>query len=225
MSIGRRIKRIITANRSASAEQKDPGASLDNAHRLQVDQLEQARRSVADLAVVRHRVDHLARQAAAEADQLDREAGDAVANGNDDGARRALRRGIDVRQRLGALTRQHADVDGQVQQLEGKLRRLESTLQDNSIRYQSLKAQQGAAQAELGMQGALDSAGGAAFRAEAAAREAEQEARRAGHRAAAHEELSWSDPNSRRMEEAFEELEANNAADQELEELKKRANP
>ncbi len=221
MSIGRRISRIVRANRTAAKEKPtDPIQTVEQAHRQQLDLVDQARRSVADLAANRHRLELLAGEARAELDQLERRASSAVNAGDDDAARAALRRSLAVTKRLETLTRQRDDLDTQVRQLDSNLQRLETRVEDNGIRYQTLKARHGAAQAELGMQDALAGSGQAAAGAEAAARQAELEARRVQARAAAHDELSWTDPNSRRVEEAFEELEASSATERELGRLK-----
>ncbi|NOJ60094.1 PspA/IM30 family protein [Arthrobacter sp. 260] len=226
MSLGHRISRIVRANRTAAKDAKqkptDPIQTVEQAHRQQLDLVDKARRSVADLAANRHRLDLLAGEARAELDHLERQAADAVNAGDDDAARAALRRGLAVTKRLETLSRQRDELDSQVRQLDSNLQRLETRVEDNGIRYQTLKARHGAAQAELGMQDALTGSGQAAAGAEAAARQAELEARRVQAQAAAHDELSWTDPNSRRVEEAFEELEASSAADRELERLKNR---
>lgn len=223
MSIGRRISRMVRANRSAKREKPtDPIQTVEQAHRQQLDLVDQARRSVADLVASRHRLELLCAEAQSELDRLDRRAEEAVAAGDDDGARGSLTRGIAVRKRLQTLVRQRDDLDAQVRQLDSNLQRLETRVEDNGIRYQTLKARHGAAQAELGMQDALNSSGQAAAGAEAAARRAEIDARQLQARAAAHDELSWSDPRSRRVEEAFEELEAGSDAERELAALKAR---
>ncbi|MHA7294968.1 PspA/IM30 family protein [Arthrobacter sp. HLT1-21] len=223
MSIGRRISRIVRANRTAAKEKPtDPIQTVDEAHRQQLDLVDKARRSVADLTANRHRLELLAGEARAELNQLERAASDAVNAGDDDAARAALRRSMAASKRLETFTRQRDGLDAQVRQLDSNLQRLETRVEDNGIRYQTLKARHGAAQAELGMQDALAGSGQAAAGAEAAARRAELEARRVQAQAAARDELSWSDPNSSRVEEAFEELEASSAADRELERLKNR---
>lgn len=222
MSVRRRISRIISSRRNAS-EPVDPIAAMGNSQREQEENLDRARRSVADLAAVRHRVDTLARQAAADLDQCNREAERAVAHNNDDAARSALRRALEVQKRLDSLTRQRDDVDRQFHSLEADLYRLETSLQENAVRYESLKAQHGATQAELNVRGAVSASAGNSAETARAAREAEQEARRLRHLQAAQEELSWSDPTAGRLEEAFSELEAREAAEQELRQLKARA--
>lgn len=222
VSVRRRISRIIAARRNA-AEPADPITTLDQSQRLQEEQLDRARRSVADLAAVRHRVDNLARQAAAELDESNRAAEQAVAMHDDDAARSALKRGIEVRKRADTLSRQRDDVDHQVQALEADLYRLETALQQNTVHYQSLKAQHGATQAALNMQGAVSATAGSSIEAARAAREAEQEARRLRHRQAAQEELEWADPNSGRLDRAFEELETREEAERELRQLKEQA--
>lgn len=222
MSVRRRISRILSSRRNA-AEPVDPIAALGQSQREQEENLDRARRSVADLAAVRHRVDSLARQAAADLDACNREAERAVANNNDDAARAALRRALEVQKRLETLTRQRDGVDQQFHTLEADLYRLETSLQENAVRYESLKAQHGATQAALDVQGAVSASAGSSEETARAAREAEQEARRLRHLQAAREELTWSDPSSGKLEQAFGELEAREAAEQELRQLKERA--
>lgn len=219
MSVRRRISRIISSRRNAP-EPVDPITAIDRAQRQQEDHLDRARRSVADLAAVRHRVDSLARQAAADLDACNREAERAVANNNDDAARSALRRALEVQKRLDTLTGQRNDVDQQFRTLEADLYRLETSLQENAVRYESLKAQHGATQAALDVQGAVSASTGNSIETARAAREAEQEARRLRHLQAAQEELAWSDPSSPKLERAFEELEARDVTEQQLRQLK-----
>lgn len=222
MSVRRRISRIIASRRNA-VEPVDPITALDQTQRQQEDHLDRARRSVADLAAVRHRVDSLAQQTAADLEACNREAELAVANQNDDAARSALRRALEVQKRLDTLIRQRNDIDLQFHSLESDLYRLETALQENAVRFESLKAQHGATQAALDVQGAVSASAGSSVEAARAAREAEQEARRLRHLQAAQEELAWSDPSSGKLEQAFGELEAREAAEQELRQLKERA--
>ncbi|GAB3549971.1 hypothetical protein GCM10027404_16360 [Arthrobacter tumbae] len=167
-------------------------------------------------------MDTLARQAAADLDACNREAERAVANNNDDAARSALRHALEIQKRLETLTRQRDDVDQQFRSLESDLYRLETSLQDNAVRYESLRAQHGATQAALNVQGAVSSSAGNSMETARAAREAEQAARQLRHQQAAQEELAWSDPTSGKLEEAFDELEAREAAEQDLRQLKGR---
>lgn len=222
MSVRRRISRIISARRNAT-EPADPIAALGQSQRLQEEQLDQARRSVADLAAVRHRVATLMQQASSDLQACNREAESAVGRNDDDAARSALRRAMEVQKRLDSLTRQHDDVDRQFRALEADLYRLETALHENSARYEALKAQHGATQAALGVQGAVSASVESSGETARAAREAEQEARRLRHLQAAREELDWSNPNSEKLERAFEELETRDGVDQELRQLKQRA--
>lgn len=221
MSVRRRISRIISSRRNAQ-EPVDPIAKLGQSQRQQEENLDRARRSVADLAAVRHRVETLTRQAAADLDACNREAERAVANSNDDAARAALRRALEVQKRLDTLTQQRDDVDRQFRSLEADLYRLETSLHENAVRFESLRAQQGATQAALEVQGAVSASAGSSAETARAAREAEQEARRLRHLQAAQEELAWSDPSSPNLERAFEELEARDATEQQLRQLKGR---
>jgi phage shock protein A len=221
MSIRRRISAVFRSTRAA-APAPDPLSTLDASYQQQLDLLEAARRSTADVAANRRRVQLLAGQAAAEADRLNRQAQAAVASGNDDAARNALRGSIAVGKRLDALREREQALDSQLAGLEQTLDRLEQRIEDARLHYLSLKADHGAAQAALGMQEALRASVQGALDTRSAAEAAAREIRRLQALAAAREELAWSDPDSPQVREAFEELETRLTAEAELTRLRAR---
>ncbi|MPV37537.1 PspA/IM30 family protein [Georgenia subflava] len=223
MSIRARLSRIVRANRAArKSAPADPVQTVEAAHAQQVEHLDRARRSVADLAAQRRRVEVLTHRARADEQSWNRQAEAAVAMRHDDGAREYLRRAIEAGRRAETLTAQHRTLDSQVRQLEDSLGRLERRVEDSRLHLQSLRAAHGAARASLEMREAATAAGREAVGAEAAALAAEREVRRLEARAAAYDELAGTDPDSVQVREAFEQLETGTAADARLEQLKRR---
>jgi phage shock protein A len=226
LSIRNRLGRIARANRTERAARKqgpvDPVKAVEAAQAEQFRRLDQARRSVADLAANRRRVEYLAQQASAERQQWDRQAEAAVAMGHDEGAREYLRRSIEAGRRVEDLAAQHRTIDAQVRRLEQDLGRMERQVQDSWVRFQSLQADHGAARAALDMREATAAAGLQAAGARTAAVDAEREIRRLQARAAAYDEIAGADPDSAQVREAFDQLENEAAVRSQLEALKQR---
>lgn len=226
MSIRDRLGRIVRTGRTERAARRqgpaNPVQAVEAAQAEQFRRLDQARRSVADLAANRRRVQVLAQQADAERQQWERQAEAAVAMGHDAGAREYLRRSIEAGKRLEGLAAQHRTIDAQVRRLEQDLVRMERQVQDAWVRLQSLQADHGAARAALAMREAAAAAGRQASGAQSAAVDAEREIRRLQARAAAYDEIAGADPDSARVREAFEELETEAAVRSQLEALKER---
>jgi phage shock protein A len=149
LSIRNRLGRIVRANRTERAAKRqgpvDPVQAVEAAHAQQVARLDQARRSVADLAANRRRVEILAQQAYAEVGHWDRQAEAAVAMGHEAGAREYLRRSIEAGKRVEGLTAQHRAIDAQVRRLEQDLVRLDHQVHDSFVQFQALRADHGAA--------------------------------------------------------------------------------
>lgn len=221
MSISRRFSRIIRANKAAAAQPvQDPIQLAADAQRAQYAALDQARRGAADVAAHRRRLEILAGDASARVRQLDAQAVAAVDRGDDEGARAALRGQLAARKHLQTLTTQLQETDLQARRLASDVARLEERMSENWLRHQALMARHAAAQASVSAQEALRSSAGPVQGGELAARQADRELRRLQAIAEAREELAWSDPSSPRVEQAFEELEAESAARLELERLK-----
>lgn len=222
MSIGRRLNRMVRARRSAPQPVQDPDAAIAAAQRDQEDRLDQARRAVADVAVQRRRTELLAVRASDEIARLSQEAEDAVAGGDDGAARELLRRAIVARERRDVLHARRADLDAQVQRLERSLGQVEQRVEESRLRYLSVRAGQDAAHAALDVRRALGDSGREAAETAAAAREAERAARELQARAAAYDELAWTDPDGPALRAAFEQLEHGREAEDELARLKQR---
>lgn len=224
MTIRRRITRIVRANRATRAESgQDPRTQAQNAQQAQRSLLEQARRGAADVAAHHHRVGLAANEAAAYLNRVELAVAAAVQRGDDDAARGAIRESMTARRRLETLTAQLGEAEQQARRLHEDVRRLEQRVEQNAMDYDAMLARRAAARAALGVHDALASSSREAAAIEAARRTAELEVRRFEAQVQAREELSWTDPSSRRLQQAFEELEADAAAQQELDELKRRS--
>ncbi|KAE8762808.1 PspA/IM30 family protein [Georgenia thermotolerans] len=220
--VGRRLARIVRARREARAPAPDPLVVLERAQLEQEERLDQARRAVADLVVQRRRVELLAVRASDEIARLNRGAEEAVGRGDDAGARELLRRSIVTGERREELHAQRARLDAQVRRLEHGLGQVERRLEDSQSRYLALRADHDAARAATEVRAALGAAGQQAAETRRAAQEAEQAVRELRARAAAYDELAWTDPDGESVRAAFEELEHGRAAEAELERLKER---
>ncbi|GAA1635481.1 PspA/IM30 family protein [Georgenia ruanii] len=220
--VRRRLSRIVRARREARAPAPDPLVVLERAQLEQEERLDQARRAVADLVVQRRRVELLAVRASDEMARLNRGAEEAVARGDDAAARELLRRSIMAGERREQLHAQRARLDAQVGRLEHGLGQVERRLEESQSRYLALRADHDAARAATEVRAALGAAGQQAAETRRAAQEAEQAVRELRARAAAYDELAWTDPDGEAVREAFEELEHGRAADAELARLKQR---
>jgi phage shock protein A len=222
MSLGRRLTRIVRVRRETRGPQPDPMVTLERAQLDQEDRLDQARRAVADLVVQRRRVELLAVQVTDEMAALNRRAEEAVGRGDDAAARELLRRSIVLGERRETLHAQHTGLDAQVRRLEHGVGQIERRVEESRIRYLALRADHDAARAATEVRGALGAAGRQAAETRRAAQEAERTARELQARAAAYDELAWTDPDAPAVREAFEELEHGRAAEEELARLKER---
>lgn len=218
MSIRGRIQRLIRAKRAA-----DPPSTIrtvEDAHHRQLEAYEKARHSTADLAAMHRKLDLLCGEAETELEDLNRQAEQAVASGDDDAARRALRMGISSRQRLDKLTAQRRDAGRDLGLLEDELDRMASRVADQQLHYHHLKARHGISEATSSMQQAVTASDQAASDASDAAHTAEREDRQEHHLAAAREEIAGSRPGFGNFEAEFQELEASDDVENQLARMK-----
>lgn len=147
MSIGKRIARIMRAWRAGGNDVEDLKDKLDETYRTQTALLRQVRRGVADVATSRKRVElqltALDRQAA----QLDDEARQAVAKGDDDQARAVLTRKVTLEKAGADLKTRHADLKREEDKLEGTARAIEQDVEAFRVRKDTLAARHTAAAA------------------------------------------------------------------------------
>lgn len=146
MSIGKRIARIFRSWRRGNDAEglKD---KLDETYRTQTALLRQVRRGVADVATSRKRVELQLAALAQQATQLDEEARQAVAHGNDDAARAALTRKVTLDKTAADLQARHDDLSKEEDNLEATALRIEHEVESFRVRKDTLAARHTAATA------------------------------------------------------------------------------
>lgn len=223
MSIRGRIQRLIRAKRAT--DQPSSMQTVEDAHHRQLEAYEKARRSTADLAATHRKLEVLCHETKTELDDLNRQAEQAVAAGDDDTARRALRSSLTTKQRLEKLTAQRHDAGEQLGQLQDELDRIASRVADQQLHYHHLKARHGVSEATGSMQQAVTASNQAASEAADAAGTAERKDRQSRHLEAAKNEVSGSQPGFSDFEAEFHELDASSDVESQLARLKESEEP
>ena len=152
---------------------EDPRDTLDLSYEKQMESLTKVRRSVADVATARKRIELQAAQLQKQADRLQDQAKAALTQGNEALAREALSRRAAIGEQLSDLETQHAQVTEQQEKLVETSQRLQSQVEQFRTRKETLKASYTAAQAQTqvgeaisGISKSMGDAGGAMQRAQ-----------------------------------------------------------
>jgi phage shock protein A len=152
---------------------EDPRDTLDLSYEKQMESLTKVRRSVADVATARKRIELQAGQLQKQADKLQDQAKQALAQGNESLAREALSRRAAIGEQLSELETQHAQVTDQQEKLVETSQRLQGQVEQFRTRKETLKASYTAAQAQTqvgeaisGISKSMGDAGGAMQRAQ-----------------------------------------------------------
>jgi phage shock protein A len=152
---------------------EDPRDTLDLSYEKQMESLTKVRRSVADVATARKRIELQAAQLQKQADRLQQQAKAALSQGNEDLAREALSRRAAIGEQLADLETQHAQVTEQQEKLVETSQRLQGQVEQFRTRKETLKASYTAAQAQTqvgeaisGISKSMGDAGGAMQRAQ-----------------------------------------------------------
>jgi phage shock protein A len=152
---------------------EDPRDTLDLSYEKQMESLTKVRRSVADVATARKRIELQAAQLQKQADKLQDQAKAALSQGNEDLAREALSRRAAIGEQLSDLETQHAQVTEQQDKLIETSQRLQGQVEQFRTRKETLKASYTAAQAQTqvgeaisGISKSMGDAGGAMQRAQ-----------------------------------------------------------
>ena len=124
---------------------------LDEAYRTQTTLLQQVRRSVADVATSRKRVELQLAALNQQISQLDDQARHAVNQGNDDEARSILARKISLEKAAAELTERHTDLKAEEDKLHDSARKMEQDVESFRARKDTLAARHTAASAQAGM--------------------------------------------------------------------------
>jgi phage shock protein A len=152
---------------------EDPRDTLDLSYEKQLESLTKVRRSVADVATAKKRIELQAAQLQKQADRLQEQAKAALAQNNEPLAREALSRRAAIGEQLSELQTQHAQVSEQQDKLVETSQRLQGQIEQFRTRKETLKASYTAAQAQTqvgeaisGISKSMGDAGGAMQRAQ-----------------------------------------------------------
>jgi phage shock protein A len=152
---------------------EDPRETLDLSYEKQLDSLQKVRRSVADVATARKRIELQAGQLKKQAEKLQQQAKAALGQGNESLAREALARRAALGQQLSDLETQHQQVAEQEEKLVETSQRLQAQVEQFRTRKETLKATYTAAEAQTkvgeavsGISSSMGDAGAAMQRAQ-----------------------------------------------------------
>ncbi len=147
--VWQRTKNIFQAKANKVLDKaEDPRETLDLSYEKQLDSLQKVRRSVADVATARKRIELQATQLKKQADKLQEQAKSALSIGNEELAREALSRRAAIGEQLSDLKAQHDQVAQQEQSLVATSQRLQAQIEQFRTRKETLKASYTAAEAQ-----------------------------------------------------------------------------
>ncbi len=145
----KRVSAILQAKTNKVLDKaEDPRETLDLSYEKQLESLQKVRRSVADVATARKRIELQAGQLQKQADKLQDQAKAALTQGNDDLAREALARRAALGEQLGDMQTQHVQVQEQEEKLVATSQRLQAQIEQFRTRKETLKASYTAAEAQ-----------------------------------------------------------------------------
>ncbi len=147
--VWQRTKNIFQAKANKVLDRaEDPRETLDLSYEKQLDSLQKVRRSVADVATARKRIELQAAQLQKQADKLQEQAKAALGIGNEDLAREALARRAAIGEQLADLKTQHEQVAQQEESLVATSQRLQAQIEQFRTKKETLKASYTAAEAQ-----------------------------------------------------------------------------
>ncbi len=147
--VWQRTKNIFQAKANKVLDRaEDPRETLDLSYEKQLDSLQKVRRSVADVATARKRIELQAAQLQKQADKLQDQAKQAITIGNEDLAREALSRRAAIGEQLSDLKSQHEQVAQQQESLIATQQRLQTQIEQFRTKKETLKASYTAAEAQ-----------------------------------------------------------------------------
>jgi phage shock protein A len=148
MSILRRMSDVFQQKVSAAVNKaEDPSQALDLSYQKQLDVLQQARRSVADVLTSEKRLELQADQLRQSIEKLQNQARMALGQDKEDLAREALTRAQVAQTQLDGLTQQIDTVRQQEQKLEITVQKLQTRIETFRMQRDTMKAQYQAAKA------------------------------------------------------------------------------
>ena len=127
---------------------EDPRETLDYAYQKQMENMVQLRRSLADVATARKRIELQMKQVQQDADKREQQARRALEMGREDLARDALTRRTTVQQQLTSLEPQHENLVRQEEQLTKAVQQAQAKVDAFRTQKETIKANYTAAQAQ-----------------------------------------------------------------------------
>jgi len=148
-SVFKRMGGIIHAKANKVLDKaEDPREVLDLSYEKQVESLQKVRRSVADVATARKRIELQAGQLQQQGTKLQQQAKQALEQGNEDLAREALARRAALGEQLSDLQAQHTQVQEQEDRLVQTMQRLQGQIEQFRTKKETMKASYTAAEAQ-----------------------------------------------------------------------------
>ena len=131
---------------------EDPGQTLDYSYQKQLEQLQNLRRSIADVVTSEKRLELQEAQIQGQIDKLDGQARDALAKNREDLARMALERKQVLQTQIAGFEQQIGQLKDQQQKFVVMEQRLSSRVESFRTQKEMVKAQYNAAQAQVKIQ-------------------------------------------------------------------------
>ncbi|MGD0593144.1 MAG: PspA/IM30 family protein [Acidimicrobiales bacterium] len=145
----KRLTGIVQAKANKVMDRvEDPRETLDLSYEKQLEQLQQVRRGVADVATARKRIELQAQQLQQSAGKLQDQARQALAQNREDLAREALSRRAAISTQLDGLKAQHDQLVEQEAKLVATTQALQARVESFRTQKETLKASYTAAQAQ-----------------------------------------------------------------------------
>jgi phage shock protein A len=174
VNVFKRFAAIVRAKMNNLLDRaEDPRDTLDYTYSQQVENLQKLRRSVAEVATARKRIEIQARQLQQQATKLQSQARAALTQQREDLAREALSRRSAIASELADLEAQHSQVQQQEQRLIETMRKVDAQVSAFRTRKETLKATYTAAEAQTrvgeavsGISGSMSDAGAVMQRAQ-----------------------------------------------------------
>ncbi len=134
---------------------EDPGQTLDYSYQKQLEQLQNLRRSIADVVTSEKHLELQEAQINAQIERFDSQARQALSLGKDDLARVALERKQGLQTQIATFDQQIAQLKDQQQKFVVMEQRLSARVESFRTQKEMVKAQYGAAQAQVRIQEAV----------------------------------------------------------------------
>jgi phage shock protein A len=150
MSLWSRFLNLFRMRASAALDKaEDPGQVMDYSYSKQLEQLQQLRRSIAEVVTNEKRLDLLQSQVHQQINKLDQQAAQALQANREDLARMALQRKEGLVAQISGYEQQIAQLRAQEENLIAMERKISSRVEAFRTQKEMVKAQYGAAQAQV----------------------------------------------------------------------------